>query len=434
MSAIGCGRIVWILALALLAPAGLVSAQTRPPPPPAAKPADPAMDATRAAFEALPEPERKALQDALVWTGDFNGVVSGGFGRRTFEALQAFAARARLADPLTGEGRTALRAAGEAARRAARFRVQADPVSGAVVGVPEALLAKRTALPSGTRWQSADGKVTLETRAYPPEAETLEGLFERANAPLNGRKVTYRLQKPDFVVVTAETATGLSYTRYASGPQGIRGFLIGYDRALAGEVGRLVIAMANAFEPFPAAVVPVAATPAPSPPPAVAPARIVATGLAVAPGRVLAVVPEGCAGTLARDPSGLALVEVAGAKPAALALAERLADGPVVALAAGAEGVSAVPGTVTEGRVTAPLQPGSAGAPLFGPEGRLAGLVAAYPAAPRLVAGVAPPMSLPVVPAAAVAAFLAGKGIAPSGATEAGPAAAAPAVIGLTCR
>ena len=420
--------------MALLAPAGPVSAQTRPPPPPAAKPADPAMDATRAAFEALPEPERKALQDALVWTGDFNGVVSGGFGRRTFEALQAFAARARLADPLTGEGRTALRAAGEAARRAARFRVQADPVSGAVVGVPEALLAKRTALPSGTRWQSADGKVTLETRAYPPEAETLEGLFERANAPLNGRKVTYRLQKPDFVVVTAETATGLSYTRYASGPQGIRGFLIGYDRALAGEVGRLVIAMANAFEPFPAAVVPVAATPAPSPPPAVAPARIVATGLAVAPGRVLAVVPEGCAGTLARDPSGLALVEVAGAKPAALALAERLADGPVVALAAGAEGVSAVPGTVTEGRVTAPLQPGSAGAPLFGPEGRLAGLVAAYPAAPRLVAGVAPPMSLPVVPAAAVAAFLAGKGIAPSRATEAGPAAAAPAVIGLTCR
>ena len=433
MSAIGCGRIVGILALALLAPAGLASAQTRPPPPPAAKPADPAMDATRAAFESLPEPERKALQDALVWTGDFNGVVSGGFGKRTFEALQAFAARARLADPLTGEGRTALRAAGEAARKAARFRVQADPVSGAVVGVPEALLTKRTALPSGTRWQSADGKVTFETRAYPPEAETLEGLFERANAPLNGRKVTYRLQKPDFVVVTAETATGLSYTRYAAGPQGIRGFLIGYDRALAGEVGRLVIAMANAFEPFPAAA-PVAATPAPSPAPAVAPARIVATGLAVAPGRVLAVVPEGCAGTLVRDPSGLALVEVAGAKPAALALAKSLADGPVVALAAGAEGVSAVPGTVTEGRVTAPLQPGSAGAPLFGAQGSLAGLVASYPAAPRLVAGVAPPTSLPVVPAAAIAAFLAGKGIAQSGSREAGPAGAAPAIVGLTCR
>ncbi len=441
MGAIGCGRTLAIVGLALLALGGPVSAETRPPAPPPGvpKPADPAVEAARIAFEALPEAERKALQDALVWTGDFNGVVSGGFGKRTFDALQAFAARARLADPLSGEGRTALRAAGEAARKAARFRVQADPVSGAVVGVPEALLAKRTALPFGTRWQSADGKVTLETRAYPPEAETLEGLLERANAPVNGRKVTYRLQKPDFFVVTAETATGQSYTRYAAGPQGIRGFLIGYDRALAGEVGRLVIAMANAFEPFPAAA-PVAAIaakpPAPAPPatPAAAPARIVATGLAVAPGRVLAVVPEGCAGVVARDPSGLALVEVAGAKPAALALADGFAEGPVVALAAGAEGVSAVPGTVSEGRVTAPLQPGSAGAPLFDGRGRLAGLVAAYPGAPRLVAGVAPPMSLPLMPAATVASFLAGKGIALSGAKEAGPAAAAPAVMGLTCR
>lgn len=433
--------------LAVLTQGGPASAQTQPPPAPPKlvqpKPADPAVDSARIAFEALPEAERKALQDALVWTGDFNGVVSGAFGRRTHEALQAFAARSRLADPLSPEARTALRVAGEAARKAARFRIQADPVSGAIVGVPEALLAKRSALPSGTRWQSADGKVTLETRAYPPEAETLEGLFERANAPVNGRKVTYRLQKPDFFVVTAETANGLSYTRYASGPQGIRGFLIGYDRGLAGEVGRLVIAMANAFEPFPAtATAPVAAMaaspPAPSPALAAAPARIVATGLAVAPGRVLAVVPEGCAKVVAREASGLALVEVAGAKPAPLALAEGLADGPVIALAAGAEGVSAVPGAAQDGRVIAPLQPGSAGAPLFEGRGHLAGMVAAYPGAPRLVAGVAPPMSLPVVPAAAIAAFLAGKGIAFSGAQGpargAGPAAAAPAVIGLTCR
>lgn len=436
------GRIGGAMVLALLTQDGPAFAQANvphaKPAPTAPKPADPAVESARIAFEALPEAERKALQDSLVWTGDFNGVVSGAFGRRTHEALQAFAARSRLADPLSLDARTALRAAGEAARKAARFRVQADPVSGVVIGVPEALLAKRTALPSGTRWQSADGRVTLETRAFPPEAETLEGLFDRANAPVNGRKVTYRLQKPDFFVVTAETANGLSYTRYAAGPQGIRGFLIGYDRALAGEVGRLVIAMANAFEPFPAAAGPVAATPAPlpasAPLPAAAPARIVATGLAVAPGRVLAVVPEGCAGVIARDASGLALVEVAGARPAPLALADGLAEGPVVALAAGAEGVSAVPGTVSAGRVIAPLQPGAAGAPVFEAQGRLAGLVAAYPNAPRLVAGVAPPMSLPVIPVAAIASFLAGKGMALPATKAAGPAAAAPAVFGLTCR
>ncbi len=66
-----------------------------------------------------------------------------------------------------------------------------------------------------------------------------------------GRKVTYKLKKPDFIVITAETAGGRSYIRYAEGPQGIRGFTLGYDRALAGSVERLVIAVANSFMPFP---------------------------------------------------------------------------------------------------------------------------------------------------------------------------------------
>lgn len=119
------------------------------------------------------------------------------------------------------------------------------------MGVPERLLGRRTALPSGTRWQSQDGRVTLESRAFPPGTESLDALFEKATAPLPGRKVTYKLRRPDTVVVTAETGPGLSYIRYASGPEGVRGFLLGYDRALAPEVDRLVIAVANAFVPFP---------------------------------------------------------------------------------------------------------------------------------------------------------------------------------------
>lgn len=462
MGGIGRGRRGAILAAMAIFPAG-VAAQTRPPSPPAVAPnpgapspttpsppkqADAAFEAARTAFEALPETERKGLQDALVWTGDFNAVVSGAFGRRTFEALQAFAARTRASDPLSAEGRRAIRAAGDTARKAASFRNQTDPVSGVSVGVPEAVLTKRTALPSGTRWQSADGRVTLETRTYPPEAETLEGLFARATAPLNGRRVTYRLQKPDLFVVSAETANGLSYTRYAAGPQGIRGMLIGYDRALATDVNRLVIAIANAFDPFPAENPParIAERPAPPAPPvqASAAARVAATGLVVAPGRVLTAgaALQGCVGlrvgdqdarVVASDPSGLALIEAAGLQPVSLTVATSAAEA-VTALTAGAQGVAAVPGSVADGRVTAPLQPGAAGAPLFDRQGRLTGLVASYPGTPRLVAGVAPPMSLPVVPATSLAAFLAQNGIAPGGAKSAGIAEAVPAVKGLTCR
>lgn len=456
-----------------------VQAQDRPAParpaprpaPTAVAPADPAFEAAKATFEALPEADRKAVQDALVWTGDFNAVVSVAFGRRTFEALNAYGARAGGADPLDPRGRAALLSAGAAARNAARFRVAVDPGTGAVMGVPERLLAKRTALPSGTRWQSQDGRVTLESRAFPPGTETLDALFEKATAPLPGRKVTYKLRRPDTVVVTAETGPGLSYIRYASGPEGVRGFLLGYDRALAPEVDRLVIAVANAFVPFPdSAAAPAAqrpanpaplpatraaGTPAPHPPAAaLAPASLSASsaagaGLAVAPGRVLTAVAvlEGCAlprvgsapaRVLATDPAGLALLDVPGAA-APLRPVTRTepvgAEESLIALAPGPEGIQAAPGEARGGDVIAALQPGSGGAPVLDRSGALVGIVARYPAAPRRVAGVVPPARLPLVPGRAITAFLAAQGLpAATPHPGVGPAALAPAVVAITCR
>ena len=461
--------------LAFLLASGAAQAQTppraAPKPPPVGTPADPASEIARATFEALPEADRKAIQDALVWTGDFNAVVSGGFGRRTFEALSAYRTRSGGIDPLDPRGRAALLAAGATARTAARFRVAVDPGTGAVMGVPERLLAKRTPLPTGTRWQSQDGRVTLESRAYPPGTETLDALFEKATALLPGRKVTYKLRRPDTVVVTAETGPGLSYIRYAAGPQGVRGFLFGYDRTLAPEVDRLVIAVANAFEPFPvpagagpglqnhdgAGAAPAMRSAAPqaagqpaAPLASVSPgASIAGAGLAVAPGRVLTAsaaledCPQPRIGTmparlLATDPAGLALLDAPGA-PAPLRPAARVDSVPseesIIALAAGTDGIQAAPGETRGTDVIAALQPGSAGAPVLDRSGALVGLVARYPTAPRRVAGVVPPARLPLVPARTVAAFLAAQGLAEvKPRREGGPGLIASAVVGITCR
>ncbi len=464
-----------ILALALTLAAASAAAQApkpQPPRPPAAAP-DPAFEAMRAGFEALPEAERKALQDALVWTGDYNSVVNGAFGRRTFEALSAARARTDAGDPLDPRSRAAILAAGEAARKAVRFTVQADPASGAVLGVPERMLPKRSAVPGGTRWQSADGRLTLESRSFPAGGTDLDALFTRATAPLADRKVTYKLKRPDFIVVTGETASGRSYVRYAAGPEGIRGFAIGYEAAQAGEIDRLVIAIANSFVPFPGtpgeapriATAPAAAPPASGAPqssgaPQVASApNVVGTGLVVAPGRVLTAssVLEACPAPrigsaparVLRSERGLALLEAAGLPAPRLpgiVGASASEDRVVVAAqearegAGGDAGVSVAPGAmVGAARVTAPLQPGSAGAPVLDRAGGLAGLVASYPAAPRLIAGVMPPASFPVIPGTVVAAVLGEAGIAtrPStaGAGSVGAAASAVggAVIGIVC-
>ena len=467
MPARATGRILFLALGLLAAPAAVAQAPKPPPPrPPAAAP-DPAFEAMRAGFEALPEAERKGLQDALVWTGDYNSVVNGAFGRRTFEALNAARARARGNDPLDPGSRAAILAAGEAARKAVRFTVQADPASGAVLGVPERMLPKRSAVPGGTRWQSADGRLTLESRSFPAGGPDLEALFARATAPLADRKVTYKLKRPDFIVVTGETAAGRSYLRYAAGPAGIRGFAIGYEAAQEPEVDHLVIAIANSFVPFPdapaeaprIAAAPPALTPAlppaAAPPPAAMAPQVIGTGLVVAPGRVLtaASVAEGCPSLRAgaapakvlRSDRGLALLEAAGLPgPKLPGLHGASASEDRVVVAADGAGASVAPGAMPatgsgEARVTAPLQPGSAGAPVLDRAGGLAGLVARYPAAPRLVAGVVPPASFPVIPGAVIAAFLAEGGIAlkPSTAGEgsAGVAASAVggAVIGLGC-
>ena len=84
--------------------------------------ADPAVEAAKATFEALPEAERKGLQDALVWTGDYNSVINGAFGRRTYDAILAWRTREnRPGETLDARARAGILAAAEAARRAAEM-------------------------------------------------------------------------------------------------------------------------------------------------------------------------------------------------------------------------------------------------------------------------------------------------------------------------
>ena len=87
-----------ILAIGLLVvPAGIASAQE---PLGRALSASVNLTGARTAFEALPENDRKIIQDALIWTGNYSGVADGVFGRQTFEAVSAYQQSQRM--PPTG--------------------------------------------------------------------------------------------------------------------------------------------------------------------------------------------------------------------------------------------------------------------------------------------------------------------------------------------
>jgi hypothetical protein len=426
--------------------------------------ANPQLAAAQAGFESLPEPERKAIQADLIWSGHFNGAVSGSYGPLTFRAINAFkAGKGKPDGVLTAAERRSLAQAAQAARGAAGFRVIADERTGLRIGIPTTVLPKRDVAPAGSRWQSADGKITLDTSAAPP-GETLEAAFQKATAPTPnnpGRKITYKLLRPDFFVVTGETPTGKFYRRLAAGPTGLRGFSIGYEKALSGTVDKLVIAIAASFEPFPSGPLPAASAVASVPSaPAAATAAAVAQlrptqrhGVAVAVGdRVVATAAaaiEGCralqvGGRTAQlrgtVQGGLALLDLQGG--AALAVPslrrEALTEGePLLLLAFGDEGgrrVSLVlPGQgVTIGSasaVSAPLQPGQAGSPVFDRQGRLSGVVTGNPSDKVLVAGVAPQRSYAVADGGALQDHAAKSGLPPRAPAAPGPDLSTGAIV-----
>jgi hypothetical protein len=464
----------WLVGAALALSCALTpsaaQSQAQPPRPavpaaPAAQqPADPRFTPAQRAFDALSEAERKSIQQDLIWATEFSGATTGSFGPLTFRALLSFEGTSGDAI-LTADERARLANAANLARRAVRFIVSADTKADLTLGIPQGFFTLQSSNPQGgTRWQSADQRVTLDTRSFPPESD-IKTLFEQAvggNVP--GRRITYQLLRDDFYVIAGETATGKFYRRVARGPAGLRGFSIGYDRALDKEMNRFVVAIANSFEPSAAAasakaapaapaaappMVTLAPVPAPAAAPAVRPGPAPAapasaaprsgTGLVIAPGKVLssAAFLKECrtpriANRAARpgasdEAAGLAILIVDGLA-AASSLPVRgsdVATGEDVLLLAQADATGAprapsvAPGLLAKRgdswTVQAALQSGGAGAPVFDRKGALLGIVTGDPSQRVRVAGIVPAASYRMASGADLTRVLTaeGAGIAP---------------------
>jgi hypothetical protein len=431
---------------------------------------DPQLQAASRAFGELPLEERKAIQDSLVWTGDYNGNVDGEFGRMSFEAVRAFQRRANATATgiLSVEQRKALAAAAGKAKAAAKFAVTTDE-TGMRLGIPRGIAIKTGKLPRGTRYFADKNVFTIETLALPESAPTLESQYDQAKLPTTTRKVTYSILRPNFFVVAGEDRGQKFYFRLAQGSKGFRGYRVTYPKARASEFDRVLIAIANSFEPFPdaAPVVATASGPAPKLDVKPQPARpvVVGAGAVIAPGILLTAANAiaGCAAPLVADSpaqviasdggSGLALLRIVapGTPVARLLPRERLAVAdedlvvPVIVSRGAAPGFAvaiANPGaSAVRFRVTGALQAGALGTPLFDRRGGLAGVVVESRAAPFIVAGVVPAATYGAAPAAAIRLFLLDNKVALEAAAGGGEARSAgaiaaealPSILAVSC-
>lgn len=433
--------------------------QTRPTPP-----ADPAMEAAQRAFDALPEAERKAIQDDLIWASDFTATLSGSFGRRTYDSILAFerGQKLRADGMLDGTERALLAEAARRTRTTLKYARVIDSKTGAALGLPGLVFTKREVLPNGTRWSSADGAIIVETALAAGGAADLPAAYDRVLAiQAPGRRVTYKLLRPDFFVVSGEAGPRHFYTRYGIGTDRLSGYTISYPADRAKSLERVTIALANSFQPVPAAG-PVATTPgqttpvAPSqgsaPNPAVIPPGLFLTGLVIAPGRIAtaglaaacpALQVRGRPARLAGNDAatGVALIETdtAGATPLAPTPPGDAETGASALILGFVSGAPAPTLTVSSGhivaggkRIDAPLHREAGGSVVFDRSGRLIGLIGQPRPGPRLVAGIVPSVSHPLLAAAGI--------LPPGGTAAAAPLTAgalyarlAPSLLPVTC-
>jgi Putative peptidoglycan binding domain len=390
------GHVALTLAFGLLSP--IVSAQT--PAPPSAD--DAAMAVQKAAFMGMPEASRKAAQEALVWLGLYVGVNDGDFGKRTRDAILAFQAslKAPADGALSAPELKALIAAAQKARDAAGFQIVSDPKTGAKIGAPLKLLSAL----AGARLDFASNADT-----------DLGALYTRLSAATPTRKIAYKAIKPDaFFVVSGQDGPVKFYTRFDKNPNAnppIRGFTFAYPASQTATLDRVAIAIANSFEPFPesAAAPGVSAATSPATPPAssAAPPPAVpqpaATALVVAPGKALtALKADDCphptvAGKpvrIERADAATGLVLLAGdfaSNGGAPRLSSPAQDLVVLGFDGSRLAASSASFTGGDARpfVTAAVDKGASGGPVFDRRGALVGLVAPIAAEPKRVGSVA---------------------------------------------
>ena len=450
--------LAWIIGVAVMA--------LPPRPPLAAAPAVTAEDAAaKAAYDSLPEADRRAIQDALIWTGDYMGIISGSFGPRTSDAIAAYAKRLGLssAEALAAEPRARLLKQAQALRQAVGFTIVKDKRAGVSIGLPMKLLPKETGTDSGSRYSSIDGSLVVDTLTRPAGADGLGTIFDRMSANAGQRKVTYKLSRPDFFVVSGEIGDRKFYSRYATGTVGddtlVRGFTLTYAKTAADRMDAVALAVVAGFDPFPAAGAPASiVSGAPAAQVAVTAPKSVGALPAVEVDAVLVAPDLAVASLSARtctDPSvgggkatyrvqddatGLALLTVArterqpimlaaGPIPSGASLyavfhadaAPRGKGGPLfvaeaVAQTGNADGTGGL-------MISAPLQGRTAGTPVVDRAGSLVGLTQPLRASPLLVAGTMLQADYRVTDAGQIKALLDRAGIAPQTPAAAGRAA-----------
>jgi peptidoglycan hydrolase-like protein with peptidoglycan-binding domain len=414
----------------------------------AGKKGAPKSQPTPGAYAAMPIAERAAIQFDLNWTGHYSGLADGDFGDRAVAAVKAFQKDRgfRETGVLSESEREALATSAQNRRERVGWRMVEDRATGAQLGLPTRIAKHESRGRSGTRWQTAQGQLQIETFRIREPGATLATVFEdQKKEPPNRRITTSVLRNASFLLTGMQ---GLKYllVRAEIRDLEIRGVTVLYDQAIEGTTDYVALAVQSAFAPFPGTgVTALIAPPSRS--------RIeYGTGIVVsAAGHVVTdrQLTEGCSvlqiaghgdATRIADHDGLTLLRVFGASaltPAALVHEGASASAlTLVGIAdpktqSGARVVTTATVQFNRDGLAPPPQPGFAGAAAVDAQGRIFGLVTLKaPVLASAAATTVPPAT--VVPVTVIRQFLDAQYVTPA-TGPAGIDAAKASVVRVIC-
>jgi hypothetical protein len=205
---------------------------------------------TSALAQDKPTPENiLAIQDALVWTGDYQGPLDGSLSGATLTALKAFQAREK--SPAKGRIISAdvkkLASMSGAAKKEAGWSLSIDGTNDAVLWLPRALLPTETKTPGGRGFSSADGKTALFVFT---SQDALPAFHAKGKAA--ERIVADALDKQRSIVIGTERDKEF-FAFAAPAKKGTKGFRLTYPASEAKRLRPIAYAIANGFVAEPGA-------------------------------------------------------------------------------------------------------------------------------------------------------------------------------------
>ena len=166
---------------------------------------------------------------------------------RAFQNSRGF----RETGVLTAAERAALAASAQGRQERVGWRMVEDPETGAQLGIPTKQAPHQSKSRSGTRWQSAQGQVQIETFRIREPGATLSTVFEDQKREPPNRQLASSALRGDHFVLSGMQGLKRFLVRAEVRDLEIRGITVLYDQAIEGTVEHVAAAVLSAFAPFP---------------------------------------------------------------------------------------------------------------------------------------------------------------------------------------